>query len=242
MSTKPKSRHRRTNTEIDIEITNTVSELVKDVGFSKLTLKDIMEHGQISPPVFNSRFESLEDLIDQYVRRYDYWLNNTVEIDPANIKEPKDYYIQSAEKLIRSFYKNKEIQQLFLWEMSEGNPITVKTATLRERETKRLIKFFEELFKDSGIDIAATTAIIIGGIYDVILRKDRSTFCNVDFSKRAGMQRLIDASKVIITLLYEKKEYQQAIHSVAKKLKENNVSLDIISQSTGLTNEEIELL
>jgi AcrR family transcriptional regulator len=239
MNTQKKPRQRRTNTEIDIEITNTVSELIKEVGFSKLTLKDVMEHGQISAPVFNSRYKSMEDLIDQYVRRYDYWLNNAIDIDPTNIEDPKEYYIQGTEKLIRSFYKNREIQQLFLWEMSEENPITIKTATLRERETVRLVKFFEELFKDSGVDIAATTAILIGGIYDIILRKDRSTFCNVDFSKKVGMQRLIDASRTIITLLYDKKEHQEAMINVAKILINNNVSTDIIVQSTGLSIEQI---
>jgi hypothetical protein len=217
MDKATKKKTRRTNRELDIDITNAVSKAVEDVGFAKIKFRDIMEYGKISLPVINSRYESIEVLVDQYVRRYDYWLNNAVDVNPNNIAEPKEYYIRTAEKLINSFYNNKEIQQLHIWEMSEENPTTLRTANIREKETARLISFFEDEFKDSGIDIAAVTAIIIGGIYDVILRKDRSTFCNVDFSKRDGKRRLIDAANTIITLLYDKKERNEPITTVYEK-------------------------
>ena len=119
-----KERIRRTKAELDIDITNAISDAITDVGFAKLTLRDVMERGRLAPPVIQSRYDSIEDLIDQFVRRYDYWVNNTVDINPANIKAPKDYYIQTAEKLINSFYNNKELQQLHIWAMSEDTPIT----------------------------------------------------------------------------------------------------------------------
>lgn len=239
MDKETKTRVRRTNRELDIDITNAISKAVEDVGFAKIKFRDIMEHGKISAPVINSRYESVEDLVDQYVRRYDYWLNNTVDINPNNIEEPKEYYIQAAEKLIGSFYNNKEIQQLHIWEMSEENPTTLRTANIREKETARLISFFEGEFKDSGIDIAAITAVIIGGIYDIILRKDRSTFCNVDFSKREGKRRLIEATKTIVTFLYDLKERREEMLAVAENLLRNGVSVDVIAQATGLPAEMI---
>lgn len=239
MADDQKTRTRRTNTKIDIDITNAISGAIKDVGFSNLRFRDIQERGNISSPVINSRYESIEHLIDQYVRRYDYWLNNTVNIDPADIDNPKEYYIEAAERLINSFYNNKEIQRLHIWEMSDDNPTTRRTAGIRESETARLVRFFEERFADTGIDIAAVTAVIVGGIYDIILRKDRSTFCGIDFSKRAGKQRLIVAAHTIISLLYEAREQHGAMMDVARKLLQNGVSVEVISQSTGLSIELI---
>jgi AcrR family transcriptional regulator len=227
---------------LDIDITNAISKAIVEGGFSNVKLRDIMEHGKVSLPVLNSRYESVEDMIDQYVRRYDYWLNNTVDINPNNIVEPKEYYIEAAEKLINSFYTNKEIQQLHIWEMSEENPTTMRTANIREKETARLVNFFEDKFRDSDIDIAAITAVIVGGIYDVILRKERSTFCGVDFSKREGKRRLISAVETLVTLLYDKKDHNEDMLGVAERLLHSGVSIEVISQSTGVPIETIEEL
>lgn len=242
MDNEHKTRIRRTNDELDADITNAISDAIKHKGFSGLTFRDIMERGNVSPLVLNHRYESIDDLIDQYVKKFDYWLNHTVDIDPLNIDDPKEYYIEAAERLISSFYRNKELQQLHIWEMLEDNLTTRRTAKMRETETARLIGFFEDKFKDSEIDIAAVTAIIVGGIYDVILRKDRSTFCGIDFSTRIGKKRLNDAANTIILLLYEQQEKLEMVIRIAVKLLKSGVSVEAISHATGLSMETIEAI
>lgn len=237
-----KARTRRTKVELNVDIANAISDAVSNIGFAKLTLRDIMDIGHFAPPVIQSRYNSVEELIDQFVKRYDYWVNNTIDINPANIESPKDYYILAAEKLINSFYNNKELQQLHIWEMSENNPITTRTANNREKETVALVYFFKEFFKDTEMDISAVTAVLIGGIYDVILRKNRSSFCGVDFKKRAGKQRLIDAVTTLINLIYEKKDQIDNTTKIAMRLLKNGVSDEIIAESTGLSVEKIRQL
>jgi AcrR family transcriptional regulator len=226
-----KKRVRRTTFAIERDILNAVSEAISELGFARLNLKEVLDRGNVSLPVVYSHFGSLEKLTDKYVEKHDYWLNQTIDTDPASVTNPKEYYIASCESLIKSLYKNKELQQLFIWEMAENNPTTHRTSRKREAATEKLISYFEELFQGSGIDIKAVTAIIIGGIYHITLRKDRSTFCNTDFTKKAGQEKLISASKTIISLLYDRLEEQRKREVAIVKLLAEGVDKDIICRA-----------
>lgn len=231
-----KQRIRRTSIIIERDILNAVSDAIREIGFSRLNLKEVLDRGNVSLPVVYSHFGSLQKLIDLYVTKHDYWLNNAIDVNPNTISNPREYYLMAAESLVKAFYKNRELQQLFIWELAEDNATTRHTSRKREAATEKLIDYFDSVFEGSGIDIKAVTAVIIAGIYHITLRKDRSTFCHVDFSKKAGQTQLIEAVKVLINLIFDQLEDRQRIIYAIRMLHTNGVSDDVICKAFGIDN------
>lgn len=229
-----KQRTRRSSIVVERDILNAVSDAIREIGFSRLSLKEVLDRGHVSLPVVYGHFGSLQKLIDLYVTKHDYWLNNAIDIDPSSVSSPREYYLMAAESLVKAFYKNRELQQLFIWELAEDNATTRHTSHKREAATEELVNHFDSIFKGSDIDIKAVTAVIIAGIYHITLRKDRSTFCHVDFSKKAGQARLIEAVKVLINLIFDSLEEKQRINHAIQTLLADGVSESIICKAFGI--------
>lgn len=237
---KQSTRVRRTSVAIERDVLNAVSEAIRELGFSRLTLKEILERGNVSLPVVNSHFGSMHKLIDVYVSKHDYWLNNTIDIDPLNVVSLREYYINATESLIDSIYKNRELQQLLIWELAEDNATTRRTSKKREAATENLVNYFDKAFENSNIDIKAVTAVIIAGIYHITLRKERSTFCNVDFTKHAGQHRLIEAVKILVNMIFDKFEQDQQSIKAIQNLIRYGVDEEIICKAYDINNDELD--
>ena len=76
---------------------------------------------------------------------------------------------------------------------------------LREMHTLPLVRTYEEKFKGTNIDIAAISALIIGGIYYLNLHRDRSLFSGIDIKKESGLKRIEDAYKTQTVIVKQEK-------------------------------------
>ena len=199
---------RRTKTAIDESVMEAVNSLIEEVGFNKVTLTGIAARAQIEPTVFYRRFSNLEELFDVFTHKYDYWLAGIAELMPQDLSD-KDTMKWILLNLVRSLYKNKGMQQLLIWELSDDNPTTRRTATLRERINETLILELEKRFAKTGVDLSVLAALIISGIYYLILHRNMSTFCNVDFSSKAGRERLENTIDQLVTMMFSMIEMQE---------------------------------
>jgi hypothetical protein len=129
-----------------------------------------------------------------------------------------------------ALYKNKGMQQLLIWELSHDNPVTRRTSGLRELINEPLIRLLEYRFKDSGIDMNVICAMMISGIYYLILHRDRSKFCDVDFSTRKGKIRLEEGISQLASILFGELKRQQEMIEIANKLRAEGVSESIINK------------
>lgn len=234
-----KKRIRRTNIAIERDIMTTISKIVKEEGFSKLNLSYLSEKANVRVSVIERHFGSMEALLELYTQKHDYWLNDAVDVD--NVAE-KETLNNVATRFVDALWTNKELQQLMIWELIENNRITRKSAQRRELTILNIMPKYEAVINNPDANPKAVLAIIIAGIYHLILRKDRSTFCGVDFKSKKGKQELITAVSSIFSGLGELSKKNSLELSIAKKLKENGVSVDIIAESTSLTKKQIEKL
>lgn len=92
------------------------------------------------------------------------------------------------------------------------------------------------------VNLRAVLAIVVAGMYYIILRKGRSTFCSIDFNSKQGRQLSADTMVKIITYLNKQGEQEEKIKEIARKLKLNNIDEQIIVQSTGISKEDLCLL
>ncbi len=192
---------RRSKAAIEEAVLKAVHELIEEVGFSKVPLTGIAARAKIEPTVFYRRYSNLDELFAIYTHKYDYWLAGITELMPTNLSD-QDTMKWILLNLTKALYKNRGMQQLLIWELSDDNHVTRRTATLRERINDTLIKELDKRFNMSGVDLNVLTAIVISGIYYLILHRDMSTFCNVDFSTKSGRDRLNKTIEQLVDMIF----------------------------------------
>lgn len=85
-------------------------------------------------------------------------------------------------------------------------------------------------FKGTGIDIAAISSLIIGGIYYLNLHRDRSLFLEIDIKKESGQKRIEDAIELLGHMIYQYNESKNLKSIIAERLKKESISQDIIDK------------
>jgi AcrR family transcriptional regulator len=238
---KTVNKVRRNSEEVDRDILLATKELIEEFGFNKLTLAKIAEKASLAPNMFYKRYPDLDKLIEKFIKKYDYRFNDIMEI-PFNKSIPQEYYKTIMSRLIELLYENKAMQQILIYELSNDNPVTRRAAKLRELDFDSGLSEYDEIFKETDIDIRTHTALIIAGIYYLILHKDRSTFCGIDLTTDDGKRRLNETITLICDTLFQIVERKKEVLNIAKKLKNENVEISVIAKCTGILREEIESL
>ncbi len=203
-------KKRRSKQVIEQAVMDAVNDLIEEVGFNKVTLTGIAARAEIEPTVFYRRYSNLDELFDVYSHKYDYWLAGIADLMPPNLTDEQSMKWILL-NLMRGLYKNRGMQQMLIWELSDDNPVTRRTATLREKINESLIRELEKRFDSSGVDLSVLAALIISGIYYLILHRNMSTFCNVDFSSKSGRDRLEKTVDQLISLLFATVRSQQSM-------------------------------
>ena len=224
-----KRRNRRTKIAIERDVLQAVGALIEEVGFNNVTLTGVAERAKIEPAVFYRRYANLDELFDRYTQKYDYWLGGIAENMPKNLTE-EDSFKWIMQNLIQALLKNKGMQQLLIWELSDDNAITRRTARLREMINEPLVRLLEYKFSGTGLDINVISAMMISGIYYLILHRKRSLFCDVDFDTKKGKDRLKIATDQLSTIMFAQIQKAGELNQIAEKLRAEGVSEDVIKR------------
>lgn len=230
MTEDKKRRPRRSKANLIECINNAAEDQIKKDGFSNVLVTDIIKRAKIEPAVFYNRFENLESFMSEFVKRYDYWFSDILK-DVNSQATNSDNLTAILQHLFLELNNDSIMLELLRWEVANNNSITTRTAMLREVHILPLVTEFEARFKEKDIDIAALTALIIGGLYYLSLHKDRSPFSGIDINNENGSKRIINAIKYFVDKIYEEDKLYKEKISIANKLKEAGISDDIIHQS-----------
>jgi len=222
-------RFRRTKIAIEHDVLQAVGSLIEEVGFANVTLTGVADRAKIEPAVFYRRYANLEELFSKYTQKYDYWLGSLAENLPKNVSE-EESYLWIMDNLITALLKNKGMQQLLIWELSDDNATTRRTSKLREIVNEPSIRMLEKTFSGSGLDINVISAMMISGIYYLVLHRNRSLFCDVDFNSKAGKDRLRLGVKQMSSMLFAQINRQKEMLQIAERLRSEGVSEEIIGK------------
>lgn len=223
---KPK-RYRRTKADIQADIVKAAESLLKKKGFASMLVTDLIKKARIEPLVFYNRYDNLGEFYDDFVKRYDYWFNDLLSDKNPSICSEKEY-ITILKDVMKALKERSVMLELLRWEVTDGNKTTIRTAMLREMHTMPLVNAYREKFKD--IDIAAISALIIGGIYYLNLHRDRSKFADIDLNSEEGQARIEKALEHLGHLIFHYHELDDYKLSVATKMKEKGICDDIIKE------------
>lgn len=207
----PKRRVRRSprdESEIDNDIMRATRALVEERGFAALTVTSVMKKARVEPQVFYKRYKDLDALLHEFALRND---TITAPLDSAGRPMFADEAHplvngspQTAAGFIDALYADRYMQRMLAWALDSRHPIPRRSAFMREMKMRPHMEKLIKSFENTGVDIAALTALITGGIYYAIMHKDVAPFCGVDFKTEDGKRRLIDASALLMKEIYKK--------------------------------------
>ncbi len=229
-------RRRRSDISLERDIMEATRVLVEEVGFSNITLTGVMQRAGVEPQVFYKRYADLDTLFEQFTRKYDYWMTDIMDVESVGF-DPEAYYRTTLNNLIKALYKNRGMQRLLIWELSEDNPTTRRTAQLREANAEAMAKKFDQIFKNSPVDFRTTGSILIGGIYYMILHSKRSTFGGIDFSTRKGQQTLVEAVGFLADCVLKTLKPDPTAQGIAQRMKAKGIDVQTIEECTGVRIE-----
>lgn len=205
---------------------------IKKKGFSLALVTDIVKKAKIEPIVFYNRYKNLDEFYDEFVKKYDYWLSDFVRDNLKELDNPA-VYGDVIGKLMTTLIDDAIMVEILRWEISEGNHITERTARLRELHAQDLLSMAEELESDAQADVTAISALIIAGVYFLVLHKDRSSFGGIDLNTEAGRKRITDACRRIGEMIFCKAPVEREKERIAENLRRQGVSEEVISKAIG---------
>lgn len=234
-------RKRRSANEIEEQIVDAATKIIEDKGFLGLTIKGIMQIAEIEPGQFYSRYNDMDNFINEYVEKYDYWFGEIIDKN-KNLIDEEEQYEAIIHNLFESLLGNKIIQQLLRWKLSDNNETTHHIAESRELKTISLSEKYNKMFENTSVDIVALSSIIVGGLYYLILHKDLSKFSGIDVNTDEGRTRIKNSISFLTEIFFSNLRKKKQIIETALRLKQNNIDIEIISKCTNLPYGVIQQL
>lgn len=236
-----RKRVRRTRAAIENGLTDALERLIVRNGFGRVTLCGLAKEAKVEPPVVYKRYKDVDDLLEKYARKYDYWLRDIIEKLEEDL--PKESFKTLLVELINALFGDELMQRVLSWELSDTMPnITRKLAKSRELQAEKLIEYCRNGLDSQEIAFNPSAALLISGVFYLAMHRKVSTFCSVDFGTREGKKLLINTVSVLVDKIYTEKDASDEAKRIAKKLLENKVDKNIIVNSTGLSLQEVESL
>jgi AcrR family transcriptional regulator len=172
-----------------------VGEILKEKGYAGLGVNKIALQAGMNKKLIYRYFGSLNNLLKAYISGKDYWQPLLKDLNEAS-GDDRDIlrlFVKLFQDLFRFFRDEPEMRQFILWQMSEANPLMRGISEEREREGARLLALTDGHFRDSGVSIRSVMALLLGGIYYVLLHAEhnKSTVAGVDMNLEKDREAML---------------------------------------------------
>ncbi|KFE97219.1 TetR/AcrR family transcriptional regulator [Chryseobacterium luteum] len=187
-----------------------VGKILRVKGYSGLKVSKIAAVAGFDKKLIYEYFGSTDKLIDEYIRSQDYWSKFSPNIEEeVQIGKGKETLTQGILMQFENLKKNKELQKIILWELSESKPILRKLVDQREAVGADLFgNVTDPYFGEDAKKFRAIIALIVSGVYYLNLYPayNASEFCGLDMKTDAGRSEIEKAIVDIIDFAYQMKK------------------------------------
>ncbi len=235
-------RRRRNTIAVKLDLLDAVGSVLKNYGYSKLGINIVAQEAGVDKNVIYRNFNDFDSLLEEYVEKQDFWLRAMKELGKIKIENHREFMKQLLLEQFKTIFSNRELQQLLVWELGDKDGFTTSLAIKREILSQGIIKQYQPLLDDFGVDFNSIAAILIAGIYYLILHKDKSTFCETDINERNDKEKFIKSLNWLIDLIFDKHEALNDIERIAINAHKENIDIKTISKITGLSIQKLKTL
>lgn len=187
-----------------------VGEVIQEKGYSGLNISNISKKAGVDRKLVYTYFNSLDNLIETYIKQKDYWSTKAKDTIEELSENPQRINADEISFLLRgqfeSILSDKSLQKFIHWEIGEKNKILRKLSDNREDTGERLLRHLDSYFDPKDIDLRAVLALQVGGLYYLALHAETngSTFCGIDITRDEGKERIKKALDILIHNTFEK--------------------------------------
>ncbi|WP_185274825.1 TetR/AcrR family transcriptional regulator [Chryseobacterium indologenes] len=188
-----------------------VGKILRVKGYSGLKVSKIAAVAGFDKKLIYEYFGSTDKLIDEYIKSQDYWSNNLTAGNNAELDFSDGGKALTKNAVINQFEslkKNKELQKIILWELSEPKPILRKLADEREEMRNMIFNSVIDPYfgEEKAKKFRAIMALLISGAYylNIHTAANGSTFCGLDMKSEDGRSEIEKAIGEIIEFAYQK--------------------------------------
>jgi AcrR family transcriptional regulator len=192
------------------KLIDAVGEILKEKGYAGLGINRIALRAGVSKELIYRYYEGVNNLVKTYIHSKDYWLPlfDQIRLDAALVKgeqEVLEIFISLFQEQFRFFFKEPEMQKFILWQISEINPLMRSISEKRESEGAKLLALTEDHFRDSGINFKVVAALLLGGIYYVVLHAsaNKSTVAGIDANLERDREEILRTIEQILNWAWE---------------------------------------
>ncbi|MCD8269301.1 MAG: TetR/AcrR family transcriptional regulator [Parabacteroides sp.] len=240
---QPKNRrNRRTRAELEADVFDAVRQLASEKGLAQISFTDITQRAGIQMSVLLNNYKNMERVLDKYAYISDYWLHDLFDEEHPTDKASEDILKSTLKALAVYLYDNLDMQHLLVWELEADNPTTRRMARSREKHYRTAIEEYSHLFEDTGIPIDIIAGLLTAGTYYLILHRRRSTFWGVDYQRRENRERLYTALDYLCGLVFNALEERNKVVEIARRMKKEEISDEVIVRCTELPEETVAQL
>lgn len=195
-------RTRRSKAEIEQDLSTAITRIITTQGFTKLTINNVSEESHVIKRVIYENYKSFERLLQVYFVKNDFWTALILSKIADRCSDYKEFFTAVLKEFYKSIDENPIFQCIVRWEVAAPNNFVRNGAKNRENNCREELLKNKAFFQPLGIDIEALYALLIAGIYHLVLRKDVSSFCNIDFTAKEGKERLLNLIDKIAEILF----------------------------------------
>lgn len=191
------------------KLIDAVGYIIRTKGYTGLGVNKIARQAGVDKVLVYRYFTSCEQLIETYVREKEYWrVFSEKLIKPAtdDNNDLKEIVTSILQNQFDFFFKEKEMQQLILWGISEKGELRRRIAQARESLFSDLLKRTDTYFKGSRINFRILSALLSSGIYYMVLHKDVGEYCGIDLKKEADREELKHTMKEVMALVFDERD------------------------------------
>lgn len=186
-----------------------VGKILRVKGYSGLKVSKIAAVAGFDKKLIYEYFGSTDKLIDEYIKSQDYWSKFNPNVEEEKVTTiGKELLTQGILMQFESLKKNKELQKIILWELSESKPILKKLVQQREDVGAELFAVTDPIFGENAKRFRAILALIVSGAYYLNLYPayNANEFCGLDMKTDEGRSEIEKAIVDIVDFAYQKAE------------------------------------
>jgi len=184
-----------------------VAKILKTKGYAGLKINDIAKVAGVDKKMIYTYFGGLDGLIDEYIRNQDFWSNVHADMasepmDDGGKAFTKEVFLSQFDYLS----KNKELQKVLLWRLSEERKSLRKLTDEQEENGEVLFsQITDPHFGEHAEKFRAVSAVLVAGMYylNMYAEHNGSVFSGIDLKTDDGRKAIKDAVSFLIDKTYD---------------------------------------
>jgi len=181
-----------------------IGEVFRTAGYGGLGVNKVARIAGVHKKLIYRYFGSFENLVEAYVVETDYWISFADQLLQVTRQHGSSDIRSLICEVLNSQYDyfkaNHEMQQLILWELSSNSALMRSIHRTRELMGQKLFALAEPEISDKPVNFRAVAALMVGGIYYMILhtRFNGGIFSDIDLNSEEGEAAIKKAIRFVV--------------------------------------------